>query len=107
MPKLVRISDGVEVKSDRGWVVTGTGDAAVRHPYRGMLASWTDAQLAAIGLRREADPPPPPPPPPPTTRQRIEREASRGVMSALVDQMAEDKGITRAQMLDLLEARMP
>lgn len=106
MPKFVRISDGVEVEPDRGWIITGTGNDTVRHPYRGLLNAWSDEELIAIGLRRVPDPPAPPPPPPPTPRERVEQAAKNSLLFAIVDLLAEDRGVDRSAMLDLLASKV-
>jgi|SRR5210317_157283 len=71
------------------------------------LSRLSTGELNRIGIRREADPPPPPPPPTPTPRERVEQAAANGFSSALIDLLAEERGVTREALLDDLAGRLP
>jgi len=101
MPKLINENTGQEVR--RGTFTTPNGDLINVDS----LTRWSDEELNQIGIRREPDPPPPPPPTPPTPRQRVEQDANGGIVSALIDLLVEERGITRDALLDDLASRLP
>lgn len=101
MPRYINENTGQEVRG--GTYTAPNGDRISV----ASLSRLSDEGLNRIGIRREADPPPPPPPPPPTSRERVERAAASGFNSAIVDLLAEERGVTREALLDDLAGRLP
>lgn len=103
MPKLIKTSDQSEIRPVKGNLVLPDGS---RIQYADAMRRWSADDFAQHGMEVLPDPPPPPSPPPLTPRQRVEQGADGGIMSALVDLLAEDRGITREALLDDMAGRL-
>ena len=101
MTRFINENTGQEVRGDTHTAPNGDRISVAS------LSRLSTGELNQIGIRREPDPPPPPPPPAPTPRERVEQAAANGFSSALIDLLAEERGVTREALLDDLAGRLP